>query len=162
MLESVYDEVYEILVPYGTYLQQGEIGHTHRGFFIVKEGREKGEPVEVVLAIIAGVAIGSFFKSFFGELGKVAAQKVLEKITSNMKSAGKFDPIWLNEIETVIRQIKSDIRDIPPDKLKKYILQAKKDVEKELESEGLPTYKSETISLKISSILQAEIIKKDQ
>lgn len=158
----MYDEIYEILVPYGTYLQQGEIAHSHRGFFIVKEGREKGEPVEVVLAIITGVAIGSFLESFFEELGKVAAQKALEKITSNMKSASKFDRSRLNEIETFIKEIKSDIRDVPPDDLKKYILQAKKEVEKELESEGLPKYKSETISLKISSVLQARIIKKDQ
>lgn len=160
MLESAYDEIYKTLVPYGTYVQQGE---TARGtkLTITVEGRVKGFPVDLVLGIITGVVIGSFFKGFFGELGKVSAQKVLEKITSNMKSEKKFDPKKLDEIETLIRSMKPQMGEIPPEELKKYILQARKEVERELESEGIPAYKVEVISSKISLVLQSEIVKRD-
>lgn len=160
MLESAYDEIYKILVPYGTYIQQGE---TARGTktTVAVEGRVKGFPVELVLSIITGVVIGSFFKGFFAELGEVSAQKVLEKITSNMKSEKKFDTKKFDEIETLIRSIKLQMREIPPEELEKYILQAGKEVERELESEGIPAYKAEVISSKISLVLKSEIVKRD-
>lgn len=153
LLTSAYDEVYQTLVPYGTYLQYDKS--------TIVEGRVRGFPVEAAISLAAAIVIGSFFKSFFAELGRVSAQKALEKITSNIKSKRKFDPETLNEIEDLIIPIKSEIGEYQREKVKKVYLQAKKEMEKELSKTGIPTYKIEKISLKCSTILQAEIMKED-
>lgn len=152
-MSKIYDEVYEILVPYSSYLQMSKS--------TIVEGRVKGFPVEAFVAFTVGVVISSFFKGFFSELGKVAAQKTIDKIKSAAKSKEEFTPRELKELDDLIMYAKSESKSFSNEILKKAYFEGKRELENELKKTGIPSYRIEKVSHKCSIVLQAKIVENE-
>lgn len=153
MSSSMYDELYETLVPYGTYLQMPKS--------VIMEGRTKGFPVEAVVSFATGLVIASFFKGFFGELGKLTAQKTIERILVAARSKKKFDQEALQEIDALIKASGAEVSRLSSEDVESAYVAAKRELEGELVLTGIPSYRIGTIVHICSVIMRARIIELD-
>jgi len=138
----IYDDIFKILVPYASYMQTGWICKV-KG----TDGREHGLSSSVAIVVLAGIVIGTFFKGFFAELGKIAAQKLFEAIETKIKKQEyKSFNTNLKELNQAIEIYTKGITKYDIKEIVNAIEIGRKNVLKEIEDAGIPKSKAEIIS----------------
>jgi hypothetical protein len=146
------DLIYKELVPYASYMQFGWI------FCCTdEEGRPHGFSSEVAIAALTVIIIGSFFKNFFGEFGKLAAKEAFESLVRRIKRSDGHEPC-VTELNVLIELTKDELTNLDSNRLPTAIDRATLDLNTELQNAGLPERKTGKIANECIKIILKVIL----
>lgn len=157
-VKSAYDEIYSQIAPNGLFLQRGFTSEGLPGKYISKEDLQgtRGSPVEWAIMVLAVLIICEFLKGFFGELGKEAAKKSLEKIARVMRSSREVKEKDVKNIENLVKSI--DMSDVVTEQKEQAYLCGEQEIRRVLIQAGMPSYRAEPIASKSARTIRGEII----
>jgi hypothetical protein len=149
-LNDLQEEVFDLLAPYGNYLQRMRVSDGVQGI-----------NVDPGLWLLAGVAIGEFFKGLLGQFGKNTAD-LLGRIVTGFR--GKQTEDDEKKIDTLFLAVMQDSSSIPitPELLTSKRPECLNNVVDLLHEAGLPSERANVVATEILDAIWKRLTANDR